>query len=577
MAREATDNAGERGGVLAQRKPEVLERTHEGFRFRLRLGKLGRHRITIRTQSETSAEKRRDEITDLARTLATAGHAEQALAMAKKAGASPDAETIRELRSIAEGLCNGKLPKRSAEGPKLTFRQVATKWTSGDLHRSHPDHVKDKDHTDDEARLEYLCGLDMGGVKLGALAIDRVTLDHAERAMAQLPETARRPSTRRHYAQVLHRVFSLAVYPLRLIAASPLPRGFMPKAGKPPAFSYLYPSDDAALMACTDVPLHDRVLFGFLDREGPRAGEAASLPISAFDLERGAVRLDENKTDDPRTWALDPGVVQALRVYLEGCRAGAPASALMFVDADGTAYDPSKLADRLRSALRRAKVHETRPELFDSTETRSRLRAHDLRGTFVTLSLANGRTETWVADRTGHKSSAMINRYRRAARSANELGLGPLLPLDQAIPEFRGEKAVVGGPEGGPEPRKDTRQSEAKQLDSHSKAEVAEWQTRRIQKPRSPRTGDATAEKAPLRAPTDGTTSTAAHPDEQVGLARAEADPVETALAEALTKASAAGQWEIVARLAGELEARRKARAGVVDLDAARARRGVKP
>jgi hypothetical protein len=58
---------------------------------------------------------------------------------------------------------------------------------------------------------------------------------------------------------------------------------------------------------------------------------------------------------------------------------------------------------------------------------------HDLRGTLVTLSLANGKSETWVADRTGHTSSQMINRYRRAARSAQELELGELHPLDVAI------------------------------------------------------------------------------------------------------------------------------------------------
>jgi hypothetical protein len=31
----------------------------------------------------------------------------------------------------------------------------------------------------------------------------------------------------------------------------------------------------------------------------------------------------------------------------------------------------------------------------------------------------------------------MINRYRRAARSAQELNLGPLAPLDAVVPELR--------------------------------------------------------------------------------------------------------------------------------------------
>jgi hypothetical protein len=64
------------------------------------------------------------------------------------------------------------------------------------------------------------------------------------------------------------------------------------------------------------------------------------------------------------------------------------------------------------------------------------MRAHDLRATFVTLALAAGRTETWVCDRTGHRSSQMVNRYRRAARSAAELRLGWLVPMDEAISEF---------------------------------------------------------------------------------------------------------------------------------------------
>jgi hypothetical protein len=74
---------------------------------------------------------------------------------------------------------------------------------------------------------------------------------------------------------------------------------------------------------------------------------------------------------------------------------------------------------------------------------------HDLRGTFVTLSLANGKTETWVADRTGHSSSVMINRYRRAARTAAELGSGELKPLHLAVVGLPQDGQA--GPKGGPD------------------------------------------------------------------------------------------------------------------------------
>jgi hypothetical protein len=89
----------------------------------------------------------------------------------------------------------------------------------------------------------------------------------------------------------------------------------------------------------------------------------------------------------------------------------------------------------LRNALNKAGVG--RIKLFENSDTRQRLRAHDLRATFVTLALANGRTEDWVRLRTGHCSSAMIARYRREAESIEEHHLGWLLALHEAIPELR--------------------------------------------------------------------------------------------------------------------------------------------
>jgi len=77
-----------------------------------------------------------------------------------------------------------------------------------------------------------------------------------------------------------------------------------------------------------------------------------------------------------------------------------------------------------------------RPKLFERSEHRIPLRAHDLRASFVTLALANGKAETWVTTRTGHTTSAMLNRYRRDAESIAELNLGWFAPLHEAIPEF---------------------------------------------------------------------------------------------------------------------------------------------
>ncbi|MGK3984813.1 hypothetical protein WME99_17335 [Sorangium sp. So ce136] len=48
---------------------------------------------------------------------------------------------------------------------------------------------------------------------------------------------------------------------------------------------------------------------------------------------------------------------------------------------------------------------------------------HDTRATFIAIKLANGRTETWISDRTGHESSRQSHHDKRAARKVAELGL----------------------------------------------------------------------------------------------------------------------------------------------------------
>lgn len=201
--------------------------------------------------------------------------------------------------------------------------------------------------------------------------------------------------------------------------------------------AYLYPSEDRALLAAVGgteekpgVPLANRLLYGFLAREGMRKEEALQLTWADLDLDRGAVRLDTNKTDDPRAWALDPGVATALEWWRETHHKDEPGDALVFGDVE----DPGHLADSLRGHLAAAAI--TRAELFEHGAKRRQMNVHGLRATFVTISLANGRSEAWVQDRTGHRSSMMVNRYRRVARTAAELGLGSLTPLDQAIPEM---------------------------------------------------------------------------------------------------------------------------------------------
>ncbi len=171
---------------------------------------------------------------------------------------------------------------------------------------------------------------------------------------------------------------------------------------------YIYPVL-GSLLACT----------GSEDKRPPRQPHPVRLPLprgdalerSPFpqwgdlDLEHGAVRLDENKTDDPRAWALDPSVVLTLKWWRE--RVPHEDSDPVFA----RILNPGHLADTFRAHLQLAGVK--RLELFERSKARRPIRIHDCRATFITLALANGKTEAWVTARTGHKSSAQVAAYRR--------------------------------------------------------------------------------------------------------------------------------------------------------------------
>ncbi|WP_437479030.1 tyrosine-type recombinase/integrase [Sorangium sp. So ce1014] len=154
--------------------------------------------------------------------------------------------------------------------------------------------------------------------------------------------------SRRHIAQLQHRLMAMAVFPCRLLATNPLPRGFLPKLGAAKAKACLYPDEGARLLASTAIPLWWRVLWGLLNREGPRISEAARLQVQDVDLDRDALRLEKNKTNDPRAWALFPGVPQALRAWL-ALRGNPAPSAPLFIDEDGALFSLEHAAERLRA------------------------------------------------------------------------------------------------------------------------------------------------------------------------------------------------------------------------------------
>ncbi len=331
-----------------------------------------------------------------------------------KHAASVDAKGLPVVEDVARKEAAKHEPAPEPLRSQMTFRELGQLWTSGELARRHPDHVRLKRSVaDDRNRLARLYPV------VGDVPIAKFTKEHAKACVAAIPK-GRSSATRRHYAQLVARMMKMAVWPLELLEQSPIPTGFLPRTThkvRPP----LYPSEDAQLLRCEAVPMRHRLLWGVLTREGMRSGEALTLRWRDLDLARGSIRLDHTKNGESRAWALRPDVVRTLEAFR-----GEP-DQLVFESVDRFA-SPKEL----RAHLELAGVD--RAELFEVTATRERVCVHSLRSTFCTVALANGATETWVMDRSGHKSSGILNRhYRKQARHFAELGLGDFEPLDELL------------------------------------------------------------------------------------------------------------------------------------------------
>ncbi|MCA9645261.1 MAG: tyrosine-type recombinase/integrase, partial [Myxococcales bacterium] len=389
--------------------------TEAGFSWRARLAGLGRKTFALRAGlTERQAQARAGILATTKARLQKAGAPPDRVERILTEAAGADDVMLKLVLQVVEEDCAGEIYDVTAGSAKPTFRDVARRWTSGELHAEHEDHVREKDSTRDAQRLAKIMDTLIGASKFGDLPVDRIELKHCDAVMAALPKNLSR-TTRRAYGQTMSKVLSLSVFPLGLREASPIPAKWLPRADKPPAFTYLRPSEDAKLMGCTSLPLAQRLLFGFLAREGCRVGEAAALRWRDVDLEIGSILLEDSKTGESRTWALGDDVAAALRLWQGITRASEP-SDLVFTDEHGRPIREESQAEQLRAALLVAGVN--RHQLHHDGPRRSKLRAHDLRAGFATLSLASGRTEDWVRSRTGWTSSAMVARYRRQANSA---------------------------------------------------------------------------------------------------------------------------------------------------------------
>ena len=513
------------------------------------LGQRGQRmsRPLVTCTTDEQADERADVVRKVARLVLASGNASELARWVKSACEGDDAKALAVL-AYARQLAAGKVATKATVGPVgKTFAQVATMWTSGELARLYPDQVVVKRSVaGDVTRLLTLCKA------VGEVPIATFTVDHAERAMRSLP-AGLRPATRRQYAQSLRRVLELAAYPLRLIPSNPLPRLFLPRVRNDLALQVLFSDEEAKLMACEAVPLAHRMFYGFLARVGFRKSEAIGDPGTGaeplrwrdFDLARGVVRVSRSKTEKPRPVALDPDVCAALEAWkaMQNPSEAAPVFA-------GVAPAEAWL---FREHLLAAGVD--RAELHTPAKDSLAVRVHDLRATFVTVSLATGRPDTWIRDRTGHKTISMLDRYRRAARTLEELNAGPLAPMLNAV---AGLGVTRESPEPPNPPPGGGRKAEQNQPSSPCRTRTG-----------TPfRAKDFKGELAANKGEDGQDFPRETHANTPLDQARAapgdSRGTPESDLERALLLAAEAGRFDVVAALAGELAARRLARAGNV-------------
>lgn len=336
--------------------------------------------------------------------------------------AAVTADELILARGLIERVATGKLGKPSVSAPGSSFADVANAWTSGQLARDYPDSVDPKSSAalDAQRLRDYILP------HVGRIPMTRLHANDCSEVLKKLPEHLS-PATRRQVGQIMHRVAELAVDPLGLIAVNPVRKAPKVKRSQQRPQEMLTTTELDRFLACVDVPLEVRVFVGFLAHEGMREDEADRLTWADVN-ENGLVRCHENKTDDPRAWAMGEDTARVMRRWFE--LKGKPSrDSLVFTRDDGEPL--ALLTKTYRRWLRVAGID--RADLHEGTKTTDVTAFHALRALFVSNALANGKSEAWVMLRTGHTTSQQVQGYNRRARSFEEAKLPALADFDQVL------------------------------------------------------------------------------------------------------------------------------------------------
>lgn len=406
-----------------------IKQTSKGWSVQLRIGQGRRPSFQLPPMDEPAARARALRMGTVARLLVESGRvieAHEALVELAQCASDDDFEA---LVLGLEQLSREPLPVKPAGLAGMTFSEFGDEWTSGRLAEKFKNRGKlhqKKSAKTDEGFLLRLCAIAHPSYgRLGDVPMATFSLADFELALDGLPETVKSNSTRRQYAQVMGRLLNLAVKPARIRAESPIEKGELPDVAERLEFQCLYPSEDAQLMACVDLDIEERFAFGLGVRLGIRLANLFGLRRRDVDIDNSQLWVPDSKTGRPVAFDLDEGCARALTWWFARPEwRGKPREATVLKQ-----WHLTGMSKRLRKALQFAGID--REQLYEKTAHQHPVRFHDLRASFITMALANGKSEAWIRERTGHTTSQMIYLYNRPRFS--KLALRDWLPLDEAL------------------------------------------------------------------------------------------------------------------------------------------------
>jgi integrase len=159
---------------------------------------------------------------------------------------------------------------------------------------------------------------------------------------------------------------------------------------------------DDLLAATAKDGLTYRALFSYMADTGPRPGEALALLWEHINWKHSTVWVWATKTSTERTVDLSERTVELLKQLRaeqrkQALKTGVPLPAFCFLNRRGQAIDQSRLSKRLKKALKRLGL-PTAHGLYD------------LRHTYATIALSEGKPPTYVAEQIGD-SVATLHRW----------------------------------------------------------------------------------------------------------------------------------------------------------------------